>query len=76
MIGVAAVAAEVAALIADGEIQLQVATDDQPAADVVVVRREPGDDVDGLSQRARLLVVSISSDSPFAAPSAGPGASS
>ena len=45
MIGVAAVSSEVASLIADGEIQLQITTDDQPPADVVVVRREPHDDI-------------------------------
>ena len=40
MIGVATISAEVAALVADGEIELQIATDDEPAADVIVMRRE------------------------------------
>jgi len=45
VVGVTAVPTEIAALVADGEIQLQVATDDEPPTDVIVMRRQSHDDV-------------------------------
>ena len=62
VVGVAAVAAEVAALIADGEIELPIGAERQAAADVIGMGRQSGQDVERLDEHTRRLIVSIAPD--------------
>ena len=62
VVGVAAIRAEVAPLIADGEIQLPIGSKGKAAADVIIVRRQTREDVDRLDQCASALVVPVPPD--------------
>jgi hypothetical protein len=62
VVGVAAVCAEVAAAVPNRQIQPAIGAEGQPAADVIVVRRQARQDVHRLDEHTRGLIVPVAPD--------------